>query len=121
MKTVLPVRTPQGSSDACSYTTREIAAGRGPHLDHDLSEGQRLAVAERLDQKVGHRPFPVSDDGAGGVGELQVSGHEVGVEVRLEDPFDPQPVAVGIGEVLRDVALRIDDHGPSGRLVRRLR
>ena len=73
---------------------------RGPDLDDDIAERQRLTVGERLDREVGQSPFPVGDGRAGGGGELQVPGDEVGVEVRLEDPFDPQPVLLGVGEVL---------------------
>src|SRR5690606_28565252 len=44
-----------------------------------------------------------------GIGQLQVPGQEVGVEVRLDDPLDGQTVGGGVGEVLADVALGIDD------------
>ena len=56
------------------------------------------------------------DGGAGAVAQLEMPGDEVGVEVRQEDVRDPQAVLGGKGEILVDVALRIDD----GRRVRSL-
>ena len=46
---------------------------------------------------------------AGAVAQLEVSGDEVGVKVREEDVRDPQVVLGREGEILIDVALRIDD------------
>ena len=56
------------------------------------------------------------DRRAGAIAQLEVTGDEVGVEVREEDVRDPQAVLGGEREVLIDVALRIDD----GRRVRLL-
>src|SRR5262249_28062508 len=46
---------------------------------------------------------------AGPVPQLQVTGDEVGVEVRQEHMLDLKPVLGGERQVLIDVALRIDD------------
>ena len=59
----------------------------------------------------------VGDRGAGGGGQLEVAGQEVGVEVGLDHELDRQPLGLGVGEVLGDVALRVDDDGAPGRLV----
>ena len=76
-------------------------------------------MGERVDGELGavQCGLAVGDQRAGGGGELEVAGEEVGVEVGLDDPFDPQPVGGGILEVLVDVALRVDDHRSAGRLV----
>ena len=86
-------------------------------LQHDVAELEALAVSQRIDRELGPRRVAVGDDGAGGGGQLQVTGEEVGVEVGLDDPLDTQPVAGRIVEVAADVTLRIDHDGTPGRLV----
>ena len=49
--------------------------------------------------------------------QLQMAGEEIGVQVGQHDVRDPQPVLLGKGQVLLDVALRIDDRGDPGQLV----
>jgi hypothetical protein len=51
------------------------------------------------------------------VGELEVAGQEVGVEVGLDDAVDAEPVRIRVVEVLADVALGVDDDGGTGRVV----
>ncbi len=51
------------------------------------------------------------DRGAHAVAKLQVSGEEIGMQVRQEHVGDSQVVRLGEGQVLVDVALRIDDRG----------
>ena len=46
-----------------------------------------------------------------------MAGEEIGVQVGEHDVRDPQPVLLGEGQVLLDVALRIDDRGDPGLLV----
>ena len=57
------------------------------------------------------------DRRAGPVAQLEMAGDEIGVEVGEEDVRDPQAVLLGEGQVLVDVALRVDDRGRPGRLV----
>ena len=57
-------------------------------LQGDLAERQPLAVGERVDREVGAGHVAVGDGGAGRLGQLEVAGEEVGVEVGLDDPLD---------------------------------
>ena len=52
---------------------------------------------------------PEIDGRAGPLAQLEVAGDEIGVEVREEDVRDPEAVFAGKGQVLLDVALRVDD------------
>ena len=61
--------------------------------------------------------FAVADLRPGGGRQLQVTGQEVGVDVRFDDPLDLQAVLGGFAQVLVDVAARVDDHGTSGALI----
>ena len=54
---------------------------------------------------------------AGGLRQLEVTGQEVGVEVGFDDQFDRQAMLLGIGHVLGDVALRIDNDCAAGGFV----
>ena len=83
-------------------------------LEGDVTEGEALAVSQRLHREVGAGLVAVGDHRAGGCGQLEVSGQEVGVEVGLDHALDAQPVGPGVGEVPADVALRIDHHRPPG-------
>ena len=93
--------------------------GRGPHLEGDLTQGDPLAIGQQLDRELGPtgRSLAVADCGAGGFGQLEVAGQEVGVEVGLDHLLDPQPVGRGVGEVLGDIPLGVDDHRRTGRWV----
>ena len=84
------------------------------HLEHDLPELDALAVGELAGLELGLGERPVGDLGAGGGSQLEVAGEEVGVEVGLHDELDRQPVLGRRLEVRRDVAARVDDHGPAG-------
>ncbi len=48
-----------------------------------------------------------TDDRPRAIAQLQVSGEEVGVQVRQEDMRDPQLVLAREGEILLDIALRV--------------
>ena len=78
-------------------------------LEPYLAQVEDLAVRQVVDRELGLGAGAERDGGAGGIGQLQVPGQEVGVEVRLDDPLDGQPVGGGVGEVLADVALGVDD------------
>ena len=49
------------------------------------------------------------DGCAATVAQFQMAGDEVGVEVSEEDVADLEAELFGVGEVLLDVALRVDD------------
>ena len=91
--------------------------GGGAHLDLHLAQGYALAVAQALDRELGVGSLPITDRRAGLVGELEVAGDEIGVEVSLDDALDRQLFMNRVGEVSGDVALRIDDDGATGGLV----
>ena len=55
-----------------------------------------------------------ADGGAGGRGQLQVAGEEVGVEVRVDDQLDGHALLPGHGEHLVDVPSGVDRDGPAG-------
>ena len=57
------------------------------------------------------RRLAVDDVGTGGGGEFEMTGEEVGVEVRLDHLRDGEPVGGGIVQVLGDVALGVDHDG----------
>ena len=82
-----------------------VARNRRRTLPRRISSPSRTARCG----KRGPRSFSEYDRGAGAIGELPVSAHEVGVEVSLEDPPDRQSLRSGFGDVLVHVATRIDD------------
>ena len=90
-----------------------------------VTELEAVAVGELPDREVGLGRLAVADPGSRGLGELHVTGDEVGVEVGVEDTHDLETVLLGVGEVLLDVASRVDHDGLAGLLVadevRRLR
>ena len=96
-------------------------SGRVPRgvaeLQRHVAERIALAVgdAHRLELGLGDRG--VDDLRAGGLGQLQVTGQEVGVEVGLDDQFDGQAQLLGVGQVLGDVALRVDNDCAAGGFV----
>ena len=57
------------------------------------------------------------DGRAAMVAQLQVAGDEVGVEMGEEDVADLEAKLFGVGQVLLDVALRVDDDGGCALLV----
>ena len=57
------------------------------------------------------------DGRAAAVAQFQMAGDEVGVEVGEEDVADLEAKFLGVGQVLLDVALRIDDDGGRTGLV----
>ena len=55
----------------------------------------------------------VADRGAGVRGELEMAGEEVGMEVSFQHVSDGEAMRLGVGEVLRNIALGVDHHGPA--------
>ena len=97
---------------------RCVPGGR-PDLELDVTERQALTVVERFDGEPGAtgRCRAVRDDRARGLGQLEVAGQEVGMEVRLDDALDAQAGGRCVVEVLGDVSLRVDHHGTARGLV----
>ena len=88
-----------------------------PELQLHLAEGVTLTVGDGDVLELGFGDGGVDDLGAGRLGQFEVTGEEVGMEVRLYDQFDGHTKFLGIGDVLADVALRIDDNGATAALV----
>ncbi len=89
-------------------------AGGVAELEGDLAERDAFAVGHRAVCELRRRHRRVDDRGAGRLGEFEVSGQEVGVEVRLDHELDGEAVGLGIGEVFADVAAGIDHHRTAG-------
>ena len=86
-------------------------AGRLERDEPYLPEVDRVAVGERRERVLGLGARAKVDPRAHAVAQLEVSGEKVCVEVREHDVLDPAAEALGVGEVLVDVALRVDDGG----------
>src|SRR5690606_6640608 len=93
-----------------------------PELEHDprlgVAEGDPVAGAHPPDREPGLRRGAVDDLRARGLGQLEVPGEEVGVEVRLDHVADLEALGGGVVQVLLDVAARVDDGGHPGVEVR---
>ena len=95
---------------------------RRAHLEEHLTEREPPPVRHRIDREVGLRLLAVGDRRPRGRGQLEVAREEVGVEVGLEHALDREPERLGVGEVLGDVALRIDDdRSPCGLVTDQVR
>ena len=96
-----------------------------PGLQDDLAQLDAFPVGQVPHRELRVRPGAEADPGPRRRRQFEVPGQEVGVEVGVDHPDDLQPVRLGIGEVLRDVAARVDhDRLPRGLVpdqVRRLR
>ena len=92
---------------------------RGQHLEIDAAEREMFAVAHRTNRETD--PIrcrnSVDDLCTRRLGELEMTGEEVGMEVRLEHRFDRERHLASIREVLVDVAQRIHHHRPARRAV----
>ena len=96
MNKASPVSTPHGSASGCSKTTTEIDSGVCPgvaRISRTTSPSTRRCRRERLDRELGRAPSPKDDARPGGRRELEMTREEVGVEVRLDHPLDPEIVA----------------------------
>jgi hypothetical protein len=92
-------------------------AGRFERLEPDASELDAIAGLQRRECVLGLRGGAQVDRRAGPVAQFQVSGEEVGVEVRKEYVRDAQVVLVGQGQILIDVPLRIDNRRDAAAFV----
>ena len=119
---VSPVRTPHGAVvvGVLPHDDRD-RLGRVPRrvadLELDLTERQALAVGQGSIGKSADAALPYEIAAPVDFGQLEVTGQEVGVEMRLDDPLDRQPLGRGFVEVVADVALRVDDDSTPGRFV----
>ena len=86
--------------------------GGGQRAQPHLAQVDLVAVGERREGVLRRRLGAQVDAGAGAVAQLEVSGEEVGVQVREHDVPDRQAVFLRVGQVLVDVALRVHDHRP---------
>ncbi len=86
-------------------------AGCFENLQAEVREVESIAVLRRLEGVLRLRARAEVDGGAAAVAEFEVAGDEVGVKVGEEDVADFEPELRGVGEVLVDVALRVDDDG----------
>ena len=82
-----------------------------------LAELDDVAVAQRVHLVLGPGGVPEVDGGADAIAQLEVTGDEVGVEMRQEHVGDAKAALVSEREVLIDVTLRIHDGGDAGLLV----
>lgn len=85
------------------------------NLQRDLAEVDDRTVRVGRDRELG-APFgsaAVADRGAGVRGELEMAGEEVGMEVSFQHVSDGEAMRLGVGEVLRNIALGVDHHGPA--------
>ena len=86
---------------------------RQPHA----SEIEAVAVGHRRERELGLGLGAEMNPRAGAIAQLEMSGEEVGVEVRQEDVANLQAGLLGIGDVGIDVTLRIDDDGCAARWI----
>ena len=114
MKSVSPVSTAFGTS----LTARSIdedrdrlrrVARRLEKPQDDLAHADLVALPDRDVVEFRVRLRAEVDLRAGACGELLVAGHEVGVEVRLDDVPDLEALRAGLLDVAVDVAPRVDD------------
>ena len=92
-------------------------AGGFEDLQAQSRELERIAVLHR-DEGVFRLGAGAEMDGrAATVAQFQMAGDEVGVEVGEEDVADLEPEFLGVGQVLLDVALGVDDDGGRAGLV----
>jgi hypothetical protein len=84
-------------------------AGRLENAEDEAPEADLLAVAHG-EVRESHPALLAEDDrGARSRRQFVVSADEVGVQVRLEDPADGEPLRPGLVEVLVHVAARVHD------------
>ena len=108
----VPVVLPHDDRDRLRRVARCVT-----DLESHIAERHALTVAQWIDREVGMRLVAVGDGRARGCCELEVARQEVGVEVGLDHALDAQVQPISVGEVLRHVALWVDDDGSPRALV----
>ena len=81
------------------------------HLQAQAREVERVAVLHGDEGVFRLGARAEMDGGAATVAQFQMAGDEVGVEVGQKDVADLEAEFLGVGQVLLDVALGIDDDG----------
>ena len=89
---------------------------RRPDLELYLTEVDPLSVDQGFDVEVGLRALAVTYGRSVG-SELEMTREEVGVNVGLDDPLDPQAVLGRVLQIDRHVAVRVHHNRPAGGLV----
>ncbi len=84
-------------------------AGSFEDLEAQSRKLQRIAVLHRHERIFRLSAGAEIDGRAATVPQFQMAGHEIGVKVGQEDVADLQAEFLGIGQVLLDIALRVDD------------
>src|SRR5262249_54841946 len=79
--------------------------------DHHLAHADLVTILEPAVREFRARALTDRDGGPGPGGELLVTRHEVGMEVRLEHPLDLEPACLGLVEVHLDVARWVHHRG----------
>ena len=111
MNSVSPVRTFTGLPS--STTSQEMLSGVCPGVSiarnsmSPMREDVAVANGAMRELRTGRRAD--HDLRAGALRKLAMAAHEIGVKMRLDDVPDLQSAPVRLGDVLIDVALRIDD------------
>jgi hypothetical protein len=85
---------------------------------HARTELDRVSGCDPPRRVLGLAALAVNDLGADAVAQLEMAGDEVRMEVREDRVSDPQTVRGGIGQVLIDVTLGVDDSSHPAALVR---
>ena len=92
-------------------------AGSFEDLQAQSREIERIAILHRHEGVFRLGAGAEMDGRAATVAQFQMAGDEVGVEVGEEDVADLQAEFLGVGQVLLDIALRVDDDGGRTGLV----
>ena len=92
-------------------------AGSFQNFQADFAEFNSLSIFQRREGVFRFCSSAEINFGADAIAEFEMAGDEVGVEMGEEDVLDLEFVFGGEGEVLIDVALRIDDGGFAGWFV----
>ena len=87
------------------------------NLQFHLAQADALAMPQTADGELRLRRLAVPDGRARSIGQLEVTGDEVRMDMRLDHALDSQTMLLCICEIGGDVALRINDDGASGVLV----
>ena len=83
--------------------------GRLQRLQPRVPEFHAVAIGERRERVFRARGRPEVNARAGSIAQLEVARDEVGVEVREKHVTNRQSLLGRRGQVLLDIALRIDD------------
>ena len=86
-------------------------SGRFEQLDLERADLDPVAVFRRDVLVVYRREMRDVNFRSGPLGQFAKTGGEIGVRMTVEDGDDAQPFAFGLGDVIIDIAFRIDHGG----------